>query len=458
MRDSETRATRWTWRSAKWFILATVALALFIEIFLYGFLVPMLPYMLEERMHQDPKQTQRLTSISLALHGLVSAFGGPLIGHLADKAPNRKIPFLVALVGCIVGTFMVACTTDVGVFFGGRVLQGISGSGAWIVGLATAADTVGPERIGTTMGIIMAFVNAAMVTGPMVSGLILEMAGYWFTWSVPVVILVVDIVARLLMVEKKEDLKTLADAQETDPLLETSGEEDHHQDGKSPTANFWRTMLSNSRVMTALLIGVWGPTLNTSFNATLPLHVLHVFGWGPSRVGLMFFFLALPGLPISPLAGYLRDRIGTRTPATIALALQGVFLVLLGFAGNQQFEWSSAAGRGKALYIFCCVIFGTLRPFVSGIGPVELTCVVKAEEAKNPGIFGPRGGLSRVFSLVEVAATSGMTLGPILAGALTERFGYYTMCWTLSVISIFMAIMARMFLSSKDKTREESAE
>lgn len=33
MRDSETRATRWTWRSAKWFILATVALALFIGSF-----------------------------------------------------------------------------------------------------------------------------------------------------------------------------------------------------------------------------------------------------------------------------------------------------------------------------------------------------------------------------------------------------------------------------------------
>lgn len=346
------------------------------EIFLYGFLVPMLPYMLEERMHQDPSQTQRLTSISLALHGLVSAFGGPLIGHLADKAPNRKVPFLVALVGCIIGTFMVACTTDVGIFFGGRVLQGISGSGAWIVGLATAADTVGPGRIGTTMGIIMAFVNAAMVTGPMVSGLILEMAGYWLTWSVPVVILVVDVVARLLMVEKEEisDSKTSADAQETDPLLEASDQEEVCEDANTPTANFWQTMLSNRRVMTALLIGVWGPTLNTSFNATLPLHVSDIFGWGPSRVGMMFFLLALPGLPISPLAGYLRDRIGTRTPATIALALQGAFLILLGFAGNKQFEWSSAAGRGKALYIFCCIIFGTLRPFVSGIGPVELTC------------------------------------------------------------------------------------
>jgi MFS family permease len=270
---------------------------------------------------------------------------------------------------------MVACTTDVGVFFGGRVLQGISGSGAWIIGLATAADTVGPERIGTTMGFLMAFVNAAMVTGPMVSGLILEMAGYWFTWSVPVVILVIDIVARLLMVEKggKEDAgKSLAGAEESDPLLGSPREEE--DDAKTPTVNFWRTMLSNSRVMTALLIGVWGPTLNTSFNATLPLHVLDIFGWGPSRVGLMFSLLALPGLPISPLAGYLRDRIGTRTPATIALALQGVFLVLLGFAGNKHYEWSSAAGRGQALYIFCCIMFGTLRPFVSGIGPVELTC------------------------------------------------------------------------------------
>lgn len=73
-----------------------------------------------------------------------------------------------------------------------------------------------------------------------------------------------------------------------------------------------------------------------------------------------------------------------------------------------------------------------------------------------------------------------MTLGPILAGALTERFGYYWMCWTLSkismrfsilwlsltltgVISVVMAIMARIFLGSKsteekDRTEEESTE
>lgn len=344
--------------------------------FLYGFLVPMLPYMLEERLHLDPKKTQRFTSISLALHGLVSIFGGPLIGHFADKAPNRKIPLLIALMGCIIGTFMVACATatSVGVFFGGRVLQGISGSGAWILGLATAANAVSPERIGTTMGTLMAFANAGMIMGPMVSGLILEAAGYWFTWSVPVVILLIDVAARLLMVENPErpGVKASTEADETDSLLPSQG---GAREGSSARgSNFWCMMLSNSRVVTALLIGAWSPILNTSFSATLPLHVLDIFGWGPSYIGLMFFLMAVPSLFIGPLAGYLRDRTGARTPTSIALGLQAVFLVLLGFAGNTNFDWVSSGGRGQALYILSIIITGILRPFISGIGSMELAC------------------------------------------------------------------------------------
>ncbi|CRG82820.1 putative MFS-type transporter C18,02 [Talaromyces islandicus] len=426
--------------------------------FLYGFLVPMLPYMLQERLHLRSDQTQRFTSISLALHGLVSVFGGPLIGHFADNAPNRKIPFLIALVGCIIGTFMVACATSVGVFFGGRALQGISGSGAWIVGLATAANAVDPDQIGTTMGILMAFVNAGVMTGPMVSGFILEAAGYWFTWSVPVVLLLIDVAARLLIVESSERPSTQVptQAEETDNLL-PSPEGDGKQ-SSAPSSNFWRIMLSNCRVITVLAIGLWGPALNTSFNATIPLHVLDIFGWGPSVVGLMFFLLAIPGLFVSPLAGYLRDRIGTRKPASMGLGLQAVFLVLLGFAGNSHFDWACSGGRGPALYILSIVTIGILRPFVSGVGAVELTSIVKAEEAKNPGIFGPGGGHSRVFSLIEVAATAGMTIGPVISGALVERFDYFRMNWILSVINIVMAALAFTFLKDKDNAHEANDE
>lgn len=348
-----------------------------LEIFLYSFFIPIMPYMLEERLHLGSDQTQRLTSISLALYGLVSVFGGPLIGHFADKASSGRIPFLIALVGCIIGTFMVAFSTSVGVFLGGRVLQGISGSGAWIVGLATAASVVGPEKIGTTMGVLIAFVNAGMISGPMVSGFILEAAGYWLTWSVPVVLLLIDVAARLLMIEKPKTPSTKAptEAEESASLLPSQeGDPGDREGSPAPSSNFWRMMLSNSRVITALLIGIWGPTLGTSFDATLPLHVLDIFGWGPSRVGLMFLLLSMPGLLFNPLAGYLRDRIGARTPAFMALSLQALVLILLGFAGNSHFDWASSGDRGPALYILSVVAMGILRPFISGIGAVELTC------------------------------------------------------------------------------------
>jgi hypothetical protein len=55
--------------------------------------------------------------------------------------------------------------------------------------------------------------------------------------------------------------------------------------------------------------------------------------------------------------------------------------------------------------------------------------VVKDYQEKRPGIFGPGGGLSRVFSMVDVASSLGLTIGPVVAGALTETVGYTLMSW-----------------------------
>lgn len=53
------------------------------------------------------------------------------------------------------------------------------------------------------------------------------------------------------------------------------------------------------------------------------------------------------------------------------------------------------------------------------------------EYQKNtPGIFGPEGGASRVFAMMEVAASLGMMLGPIIGGFLKEMFGHSYMSWT----------------------------
>lgn len=341
------------------------------ELFLYGFLVPMMPYLFKERLHQDPTQTQRMTSAILTLYGLLSTVSGPLVGHVADKMPNRKTPLLLSLVGCIAGTILVAWSPSLVALFLGRALQGVAGSAVWIVGFATAADTVGQNNMGTLMGVIMSFVSAGIISGPMVSGILLDVAGYWVTWSVPLGILVVDIMARLLMIENPEHASPAPseDATETTNLIPPSSQA--HE--ASTTFGFWRFLLRDSRVVTSLLLTIFGTAITTSFHATLPLYTEKAFGWGPSQFGLMFFLLSIPAIFLSAPAGWLRDRIGVRFPATISLALQTVFMAFIGIAGSKHFPWATSHNRGPALYITSIVFLGSLRPFASGVAPIELT-------------------------------------------------------------------------------------
>lgn len=331
----------------------------------------MMPYLFKERLHQDPTQTQRMTSAILTLYGLISTISGPLIGHFADKMSNRKAPLLLSLVGCIAGTVLVVWSPSLVALFLGRALQAVAGSAVWIVGFATAADTVGQNNMGALMGVIMSFVSAGIISGPMVSGILLDVAGYWVTWSVPLGILVVDVMARLLMIENPEHSIPAppGGATETTNLIPPSSEA--HE--ASTTFGFWRFLLHDSRVLASLLITILSTAIVTSFHATLPLYTEEAFGWGPSQFGLMFFLLSIPAIFLSTPAGWLRDRIGVRFPVTIGLALQTVFIAFVGIAGNDRFPWASSNNRGPALYITSIIFLGSLLPFAAGVAPIELT-------------------------------------------------------------------------------------
>jgi MFS family permease len=178
------------------------AVLTWLDTFLYAFLVPILGYIFENRIHTHRSQTQHLTSAILAIHGLCSAISGPVIGHFADKLSSRKSLLLVALAGCVLGTALIACAHSLYLFFLGRMVQGIAGSLVWIVGFATVAETVGDDSVGSVMGIVTSFAHAGIISGPMVSGFLFGLAGYWAAWSVPLAVLTVDIIARLIMVER----------------------------------------------------------------------------------------------------------------------------------------------------------------------------------------------------------------------------------------------------------------
>lgn len=356
-------------------------------------MVPILSHMLEERLHVDRTHTQAYTSATLAIYGFVGIIASPIIGHYADKIPNRKTPLLLSLIGSFVGTVMLACARSLWIFFLGRALQAAAGSSIWVIGLATVADRVGEGDVGKVMGVVMSCVTAGPIMGPTVSGLLFEALGYWPTWTVPFFVLILDFIARLLMVEEPKEatpdsLKgvTQPDLQEADnedrallsgvrDAYQTISKDIPAQDKADPITilGFYREILSSGSVVLSLIISILAMFIISSFDTTLPLHVQEIFGWGTSTTGLMFFCLQASSLVLSPLSGWLFDRIGPKYPITASLIALVPLMWLLGVPGSQQFEWASINISGPAIYITAIAGIGATSPFTGGIGTLELT-------------------------------------------------------------------------------------
>ena len=98
----------------------------------------------------------------------------------------------------------------------GRILQGVAGTGAWIVGFAMITDAAGSKHLGKALGFSGSFITAGIITGPAVAGVMLELLGYWPAWLVPLVLLVICFIARLAMVEERKTSKTVSEDVERD--------------------------------------------------------------------------------------------------------------------------------------------------------------------------------------------------------------------------------------------------
>ncbi|KFX94357.1 hypothetical protein O988_06352 [Pseudogymnoascus sp. VKM F-3808] len=443
----------YSWRSSQGFIIFVAVLGLFSETFLYAFIVPILSYMVEVRLQLPSSQTQRLTTALLTTHGFVSVASAPIIAHFADKTPNRKIPLLLALTGSTVGTLLLAICPSVWVVFVGRIIQAASGSAGWIIGFATLTDNVRPDQIGRVLGTAMSFVTAGIVAGPMVSGALLQLLGYWAAWSVPLMLLALDFIARLVMLDK-DDTQVAplehASINEREALLRPEAHQsksDLEQQHLEPQSlGFYRIVLCNIRIMVGLLNTVMFSMILSGFDATLPLHLQRIFHWGPLQVGFIFLGLQVPGMVLGPVVGWLRDKVGLRCPTTIGWILIAPLLWLLAVP-KTGVNWADHGPNGKIIFIAGIIGIGSVAPLVRGAGTFQLIAVTNDLQVKNPSIFGTHGGSSRIFSITEVAFNIGTMLGPLLSGILVEAFDFWRMTAVFGTMSLAVGLSSYVFLS-----------
>ncbi|GAW17780.1 hypothetical protein ANO14919_072470 [Xylariales sp. No.14919] len=140
------------WRSNTLFIIATVAIGLFTDLFLYGLVVPVLPFMLRSRLSIPDNEIQSYVSNLLAAYAGASVVSSVPAGWIADRTNSRQAPFLSGLAALLAATIMLALGKSVAVLVVARILQGVSAAVVWTIGLAMVLDTVGPQNLGKVIG------------------------------------------------------------------------------------------------------------------------------------------------------------------------------------------------------------------------------------------------------------------------------------------------------------------
>lgn len=109
----------------------------FTDLFLYGLIVPVLPFMLKDRIGLPDDQIQSTTSNLLAVFAAASCIASPIAGILADKfSSTRQVPFLLGLILLLFATTLLALGQSVAILAVARLLQGASGGIVWTIGLA----------------------------------------------------------------------------------------------------------------------------------------------------------------------------------------------------------------------------------------------------------------------------------------------------------------------------------
>ncbi|KAK5109342.1 hypothetical protein LTR62_007111 [Meristemomyces frigidus] len=482
-------------RSSATFIIITVATSVFTDIFVYGIVVPVLPFALTSRSNIQPDQIQTWISIFLAVYGAALLAASPICGWLADRSSNRRLPFVCGLVALGASTILLCLGNSIGMLAAGRVLQGFSAAVVWVVGLALLVDTVGSDGVGQAMGYVGLSMSLAILLAPLLGGIVFASAGYYAVFAMAFGLIVFDIILRLVMVEKKMAVRWLPveEVVVTNGIDENGGHPTDIEDDPAgltqpessstdkpsliseknvmtatdptvpapgmskPPGNFASRLpaviylLSSRRVLSALWACMIMSSLLTAFDSVLPLYVRDTFHWNSLGAGLIFLPIVVVSF-FGPLVGWASDKVGSRRFATVGFIVTCPAIILLRLVDHDSLSQ-------KVLMCALLAIFGT--GITLGLTPMmaEITYAVDQKASRHPpGFFGKNGAYAQAYSLFNMAWAAGCFVGPLAGGLINQKAGWATSMLVLGCISIVTAIPTAIWTGgSIFKKRKQAA-
>ncbi|KAI4925853.1 uncharacterized protein J4E92_006589 [Alternaria infectoria] len=464
-------------RSSDAFIIGTVSLAVFTDMFLYGVIVPVIPFAIRSRSHIEEDQVQYWVSVLVAVYGAALLAFSPICGWLADRGSTRRFPLLMGLFVLLGATILLNLGNSTGALIVGRLLQGASAAVVWVVGLALLADTVPQERLATAAGWLTIGMSIGMLISPLLGGIVYDKAGYNAVFGMCYALVGLDVILRLLLVEKKvaarwdatvmghssgegdassedKELGSIAIASRSDSLgltrttTQQDAESAEAQQGSPPQQRVRDrlppvlSLLYSRRLLASLFCALIQATLLTAFDSVLAIHAANTFNWSSTGAALLFLPIVIPSL-LSPLWGWLSDTYGGRYVVVVGFLGGCPPLVCLRFVDENTM-------KDKVLLCALLAVTGLFVGMTFAPVMAEVSAVAEAKERKmiadgRPG-FGKGGAFAQAYALYNSAFAAGCMAGPLLAGFLAEDSGWGTMAAVLGALSAVTAVPGFLWL------------
>ncbi|KAJ8104602.1 hypothetical protein ONZ43_g7771 [Nemania bipapillata] len=463
------------WRSNTLFIIATVAIGLFTDLFLYGLIVPVLPFMLRSRLSVPEDQIQSYVSNLLAAYAGASVISSLPAGWIADRTHSRQAPFLSGLAALLAATIMFALGRDITTLVVARILQGVSAAVVWTIGLAMVLDTVGPQNLGKAMGSIYSFISIGQLMAPVIGGALYEKTGYMSVFGLGASMLGLDFLMRLLVIEKKTAAEYI-DAIENDQgspqipepranenIDEASHEvsegdallpkdEDEAYKVREVSNKLMRSLpilicFRSPRLFASLCLAFVQAALLAAYDATIPTEAQSLFCFSSLKAGLIFITLDVPYLLLGPLAGWAVDHYGTKPVAVIGFGWMVPALTLLRLPADEFLPVS----RNIILYSALLALNGVGLAMIGSPSVVDASDVVQRYDRANPGLFGDNGPYAQLYGFNSLFFCMGLTIGPVAAGSLKDSIGYGNMNLVFAVLSGLTAVLSFFVIGGPPK-------
>jgi MFS family permease len=433
------------------------------------------------------------TTVLLACYAGASLIICPIAGYLTSYFNSRRIPFVIALLALVASTLLLCMASSIAILVLGRLLQGAASAVTWTAGLTLVVDTVGTGNVGSAMGFCSLGMNLALLSSPLVGGLLMEQSGYYAVFTPAFGLLCLDLIWRLAIIERdvaaqwtnsrsenyrvltygnaqwtnsrSEDYWVLTYGNDGTPRISPAlarieipdlecqflGEDTDVRvlmHGARPSTNQdfngllrnlypWTSILRDHRFQVAFGANIVQITLLSSLDPVLPIFVHRVFSWGPRGAGLIFIPVVIPSL-LGVYAGRLTDKYGPKWLVTAGFTAASPLFFLLRLITRDEI----------GQIILLCTLLTLLSVALAFVGAplmAEITLALEAQERSCPGLFGPKGAMAQAYALYSVSLFGGILIGTLWGGLLEKAAGWKMMTFSFGILGGLMAIPTSVF-------------